>query len=264
MVRDRVGGYRPDVFMSIHSGALGMYTPFAWTRDNKVRMKDAHVRRFLSSGKKTMMDVLKEVNKSYCNCDIGPAAVQLNYECPGNCMDYFFSSLHTPFSFAFEIWDGHAFATPKSHALVEVADGADEELDMEALFEVQHDHDHDHDHEDEEEQEQEQYQDQGDAEEIVALQTKQRVTRRGHSCLTSFDDFAPTKEMEGLVALELSAEISKTGAPKKAFPVPANPQMTRCFTQFNPSGKDMFDKTLNHWSSAYLSILDRLPASHAL
>jgi hypothetical protein len=72
------------------------------------------------------------------------------------------------------------------------------------------------------------------------------------------------KEMEGLVALELSAEISKTGAPKKAFPVPANPQMTRCFTQFNPSGKDMFDKTLNHWSSAYLSILDRLPASHAL
>jgi len=95
--------FKPDVFFSVHSGALGMYTPYAYKKTDEVVLSAAHphIADFLSSGKDIMMDVLQTVNKNFCRCMIGPAARNLNYICPGNCMDYAFDNLHVPFSFAF-------------------------------------------------------------------------------------------------------------------------------------------------------------------
>jgi len=52
-----------------------------------------------------MMDILRNMNPKYCDCDIGSAAEELNYLCPGTCLDYAYDVVKTPYSLAWEIYD---------------------------------------------------------------------------------------------------------------------------------------------------------------
>jgi len=95
ILRDSAKQFRPDMFVSIHSGALGMYTPFAYSTSRPTgKVEDQ------------MVGVLKRLNPRYCNCDVGAAGKELNYLCPGTCLDYMFDKLKTPYAFAVEIWEG--------------------------------------------------------------------------------------------------------------------------------------------------------------
>eukprot|EP00743_Colponemidia_sp_Colp-15_P001225 GILK01001345.1.p1 GENE.GILK01001345.1~~GILK01001345.1.p1 ORF type:complete len:395 (-),score=42.11 GILK01001345.1:186-1370(-) len=84
--------YMPKVFLTIHSGTLGMYTPHAY--DTKLAV--------FNEG--PMLDVLKKLNPKYCNCPAGAAGKEVGYLCPGTCLDYVYDVLGVPFAFAWEIY----------------------------------------------------------------------------------------------------------------------------------------------------------------
>ncbi len=293
IVRDVVTAFSPDVFMSVHSGALGMFTPFAYVKANDIPPSsplasgDAEVTRRMRNGLSAATKALKSANSDFCRCGVGAAALELNYLCPGNCLDYAFEALRVPFSFAFEIWDGQTYAHPKAAALVEADEAAtittasnadasadadadvDEEgeeefemadmIDVASFFELDegihaHDHDHGHAH---------------SHNDGVIHAHDNKAPRRGHSCLSSPESFAPTAELEGLVAHEISSEMSaEVGSPaddkKQRFVVPSPGAVQRCFEQFNPSGAGDYEKTVAHWAHAFVAILDRLPSTRSL
>jgi len=87
--------FNPKIFISIHSGALGMYSPPAY---KIINMKKADFKE------KKLIKILKILNEKYCNCQAGPAANELWYVCPGNCMDYAYEKDNVDYSFAFEIF----------------------------------------------------------------------------------------------------------------------------------------------------------------
>jgi hypothetical protein len=91
--------FKPRVFISVHSGALGMYSPPAY---KIVDMKTMNDKKFQHI--KNLIKILNILNEKYCNCKAGPAANELWYVCPGNCLDYAYEKEVVPYSFAFEIF----------------------------------------------------------------------------------------------------------------------------------------------------------------
>lgn len=275
LVRDVVAEFAPHVFMSVHSGALGMYTPYAYKKSHSVVSSDKAVSSFLEAGKSKMIEVLKEVNKDYCRCGVGAAAIELNYLCPGNCMDYAFDEMKVPYSFAFEIWDGKTFANGKTISLLESENIIDNMESME---------DHDHHHHDEAHNHQEgemevESESTTEADEISALSLKETIMskkpntanddsvapkpKRGHSCLTSFDDFAPSllevSSTQTTTSNVLSSMDTTSPPRSQAFPAPTNMNQQQCLVQFNPPSGEQYKQTIHHWSNAFFVVLDKLP-----
>lgn len=91
--------FKPKVFISIHSGALGLYTPPAYKIVDMKTMNDEKFKHI-----KNLIKILNILNDKYCNCKAGPAANELWYVCPGNCLDYAYEKVTIPYSFAFEIF----------------------------------------------------------------------------------------------------------------------------------------------------------------
>lgn len=97
ILRDSSKAFAPDLFLTVHSGILGMYIPYAFSQDEV-------------QGKTTgaMLEVLHKLNPKYCNCDVGAAGKQVGYLCPGTCLDFIYD-LGTKYSFAFEIYENGRF-----------------------------------------------------------------------------------------------------------------------------------------------------------
>jgi len=92
--RRLLSSYMPDIFMSIHSGTLGLYMPWAYSKDEADP----------SRNKDNMMSVLQNLDESYCQCPYGAAAKNVGYNCPGTSLDWVYDHLNASYSFAFEIW----------------------------------------------------------------------------------------------------------------------------------------------------------------
>lgn len=92
---------RPEIFITTHSGTLGLYSPFAYKKVNFDLLDRNNSKRIA-----TMLKVLKQVNKKYCNCKTGAAGNELWYLCPGTCLDYAYEQMGVKYTFAFEIYDG--------------------------------------------------------------------------------------------------------------------------------------------------------------
>ena len=258
LLRDLLEDYSPSVFMSIHSGALGMYTPYAYKKDKLITHKNPQVANFLTQSRHNMFQVLADVNRDYCRCSIGAAAVALNYLCPGNCMDYAFDKLQIPYSFAFEVWDGEHYANKRTTSLIE----ASGEAMLDALYNDDHEHHHDHDHDHEMEEESEGEAEGDDHYSLLALHEKLHIApkpQRGHSCFTNFDNFAPTDELEGFI------EVASSASPGPVFPTEGvTGERYSCLKQFNPLTKELYEATVEHWSDAFLEIFKKLPADPSL
>lgn len=85
--------FNPDIFLSVHSGTLGMYTPHAYSMDNAEVNDDK------------MLDILGVLQNNYCpSCDVGAAGREVGYLSPGSCIDYAYDELNIRYSFAFEIY----------------------------------------------------------------------------------------------------------------------------------------------------------------
>jgi hypothetical protein len=93
-----VSEQRPTSFVTIHSGTLGMYMPWAYD------MEHLAVRN-----NKAMMSMLRDLDEEYCQCPFGAAGKEVGYSCPGTCLDYVYDELNTSYAFAFEIYVGQDF-----------------------------------------------------------------------------------------------------------------------------------------------------------
>lgn len=93
--KELVSEYNPTTFLTIHSGTLGMYMPWAYDMEH-----------LANKNQPQMMQLLEELDKDHCQCPFGAAGREVGYSCPGTCLDWVFSNLDTQYAFAFEIYYG--------------------------------------------------------------------------------------------------------------------------------------------------------------
>lgn len=113
ILRDVALAFKPQLFLTVHSGALGMFSPRAFSTEIATGPTEA-----------TMLEILKRLNPKYCNCPVGAAGEQLGYLCPGTCLDFLYDQ-GTPFTFAFEIFENgyfkHHTMTPDHQTISEAS-----------------------------------------------------------------------------------------------------------------------------------------------
>ncbi len=85
LINDAVTAFAPDLFVSVHSGSVMMFAPYAYGfegEDSKpIRMRDEDYLRH--------MDVLESVDREHhIKAPFGPAANTIHYASPGNSIDY--------------------------------------------------------------------------------------------------------------------------------------------------------------------------------
>mmetsp|Transcript_46536 Transcript_46536/g.122906 ORF Transcript_46536/g.122906 Transcript_46536/m.122906 type:complete len:395 (-) Transcript_46536:48-1232(-) len=96
--RDLVTDYGPSTFLTVHSGTMGMYMPWAYDMEH-----------LATRNNKNMRELLVNLDKQYCQCPYGAAGKEVGYSCPGTCLDYVYDKLNCSYSFAFEIYTGHMY-----------------------------------------------------------------------------------------------------------------------------------------------------------
>ncbi|CAD8187718.1 unnamed protein product [Paramecium octaurelia] len=81
-VRDELKKFSPDVFFSIHSGTLALFTPYAYSKEQP------------SENLSNMMQILTEVREKHCEtCKMGSCGHEIGYLSPGTSMDYAYDDL---------------------------------------------------------------------------------------------------------------------------------------------------------------------------
>jgi len=95
LLKELVSDFQPTTFLTIHSGTLGMYMPWAFDMEHLANRNQA-----------SMMEILKEVDQAHCECPFGAAGREVGYSCPGTCLDWVYDKLQTPYAFAYEIFYG--------------------------------------------------------------------------------------------------------------------------------------------------------------
>jgi len=129
ILRDATKAFRPDLFLTVHSGTLGMYIPYAYSTESVP-----------GPNAPAMLDVLNKMNPKYCNCDVGAAGKEVGYLCPGTCLDYIYD-MGTKYSFAFEIYEHGRYKRKGSDSLLE--DGPGSCLLQKEPARAGHSHNHD-------------------------------------------------------------------------------------------------------------------------
>lgn len=102
MLKSLVDSERPDIYLSVHSGAYLLGTPFGYTRD------------MTPDTEANMMEVLQPISEKYCDgqCPYGNLAELIHYDSPGCDIDYVAENVHTPYVFTWEIYVGERFRGP--------------------------------------------------------------------------------------------------------------------------------------------------------
>ena len=90
-LQETLAKFSPKVFVSVHSGQLALFTPYAYEKLEPL------------NGAK-MLNALGGINKEYCNCKMGPAAMKVGYLSSGTSVDYVYDYIKAPYSYAFEIY----------------------------------------------------------------------------------------------------------------------------------------------------------------
>lgn len=93
IIRDTLAEYKPSFYLSVHSGNLGVFAPYAYASNAPQPASDT-------------MSLLQKVSREYCKCPFGGAAHTIGYNCPGASIDYVYDTLHAKNSYAVEIWIG--------------------------------------------------------------------------------------------------------------------------------------------------------------
>jgi len=87
---------KPQVYLSVHSGAYLLGTPYGYTDKDKV------------DNEQHMLQVLKPISEQACNggCPFGDLAGMIGYKSMGCDIDYVKETLNTPYVFTWEIYTG--------------------------------------------------------------------------------------------------------------------------------------------------------------
>lgn len=96
ILHDLVLQEKPDIFLSVHSGAFLLGSPFGYSASQQ------------PDNQQQMMDVLKPISERFCNgdCPYGALASLIGYTSKGCDIDYVKESLHVPYAFTWEIYAG--------------------------------------------------------------------------------------------------------------------------------------------------------------
>lgn len=95
ILRDLVAQERPDIFLSVHSGAYLLGAPFGYKHGEPANEADVAA-------------VLKPISDRYCNgeCPYGSLADMINYKSEGCDIDWVSEHVHVPYAFTWEIYVG--------------------------------------------------------------------------------------------------------------------------------------------------------------
>lgn len=96
ILRDLVAEMKPDVYLSVHSGAYLLGAPYGYTADSN------------PSNKASMTDILGPISDKYCggNCPYGGLAELIGYNSEGCDLDYTYEHQGVPYSYTWEIYVG--------------------------------------------------------------------------------------------------------------------------------------------------------------
>lgn len=99
LIKELVDMERPDVYVSIHSGAYLLGMPYGYTQ-KRTPQDEAK-----------MMQVLKPISERFCHgdCPYGNLAELIHYDSPGCDIDYVYDKLSTPYVFTWEIFVGESY-----------------------------------------------------------------------------------------------------------------------------------------------------------
>jgi murein tripeptide amidase MpaA len=82
--------FKPNTFLDVHSGTLGLYLP------NGLLKKEKYT--------KDVESLITKVNDKNCQCPMGIANVEVGYQTSGSSLDYAFDKVGTNFAVAMEVW----------------------------------------------------------------------------------------------------------------------------------------------------------------
>lgn len=100
-VKEIIEDYKPFVFITVHSGSMAFFYPYAYLKKNTFEKTEW--------GKSTKK-ILKYLMTQYCQkCLIGPPHKSIGYQASGNSMDYLFEKSSVPISLAWEIYELERF-----------------------------------------------------------------------------------------------------------------------------------------------------------
>jgi hypothetical protein len=102
MLKSLVDDERPDIYLSVHSGAYLLGTPFGYTQSRSPENED------------DMMEVLAPISQKTCNgeCPYGNLAELIHYDSPGCDIDYVSERVGSPYVFTWEIYVGERYRGP--------------------------------------------------------------------------------------------------------------------------------------------------------
>jgi hypothetical protein len=94
-VRDTIKNFNAKLFLSIHSGTLALFHPYAYMHEGYQN----------TLNQKKMKEILGLLKSKYCkNCDMGAPSVLIGYQSSGTCLDYIYDNYKVPYSLAWEIY----------------------------------------------------------------------------------------------------------------------------------------------------------------
>lgn len=98
ILRDLAEEVKPDVYLSIHTGAYLLGAPFGYT-ENKIPDNEA-----------SQVEILKPISERYCGggCPYGGLAELIGYKSMGCDVDYMAEHVKTPYAYTWEIYVGPA------------------------------------------------------------------------------------------------------------------------------------------------------------
>jgi len=96
IIKKLVLAEKPEIYLSVHSGAYLLGTPYGYTDKDKV------------DNEQHMLEVLKPISQQACNggCPYGDLAGMIGYKSMGCDIDYVKETLNTPYVFTWEIYTG--------------------------------------------------------------------------------------------------------------------------------------------------------------
>lgn len=99
IARDHLEAFKPDAFLSVHSGDRALWTPGAYDID------DTATKRQLGASWNTLLSIASNVNDyTKCDCRVGAPGKVANVRHPGTSIDYAGLKMNVPYAMAWEIW----------------------------------------------------------------------------------------------------------------------------------------------------------------
>jgi len=300
MLRDLADQFKPTIFLTIHSGALAMWSPYSYAPVTPT-----------GGGEQVVLNVLKSVNGGYCNCNVGNAGAGLGAitagVAAGTCLDYMWDVLHTPYAMAFEIYSDSTsfFNIAPSSTSTEPVTASALEVHQHTLAHTPARHSHSLLTQTESQascfsspspisphvasvNDRSSHANSHASRTLqpapgwdVFLQQQQKLQQdaqqQHHHAQThavTSTDAETNKNSQKLIGIfphvregpydfdETLVSVHETSR-GKSFPPPSNDELAGCLKMFNPTKQDVYKGAINHWSETILVVFQQIIAKHA-